>query len=98
MILLSFIVANYDAIVPPRRYRENNGAVVQFVSDHELAKVCGREAVACVKTVGMASVVYVLNPCRVLRRDEYSTILCHELGHVNGWTHPTGEVISTWRK
>lgn len=37
-------------------------------------------AVGC--TVG--STIYVPNPCRW--RDPYATLLCHEMGHVNGWS------------
>lgn len=85
LMLTSAIVANYDKIVPPAEFRDNNGAQVEFVSDSELASICGLHAAACTKRVGADEVIYILNPCRVIDHDEYSTILCHELGHVNGW-------------
>jgi hypothetical protein len=39
-----------------------------------------RYAVGC--TVG--GTIYVPNPCRW--GDGYATLMCHELGHVNGWS------------
>lgn len=76
-----------DIPPPPWPYQDNNGANVQFVSEYELLKVCGLKAAACVKIVGETPIIYVLNPCKVLRKQEYSAILCHELGHINGWKH-----------
>ena len=85
-VALLGLALNYSTIAPPWQYRDSNGANIQFVNDHELLANCGL-AVACVKLIGETKIIYVLNPCKVLKKEDYSTILCHELGHVNGWKH-----------
>jgi hypothetical protein len=79
---------SFSEVAPPSQFQGNNGANIQFVSDYELLKACGIGAVACVKTIGNnLAIIIVLNPCKTLKKEDYSTVLCHELGHVNGWEH-----------
>lgn len=83
---------------PPARFRGANDARVVF-SDN-----VGRDCVdaghkigfrartdltnACAVLGGPETVLIVKNPCR--ESGEYARVLCHELGHVNGWpvNHP----------
>ena len=67
---------------PPVRYQGDAIAGVVFTTEAHVQRMCPqvRHAVGC--TVGSA--IYVPNPCRW--NDPYATLLCHELGHVNGWT------------
>lgn len=83
---------------PPRQYRHGGEAKVVF-SDN-----VGRDCVAaghkigfrartdltnaCAVLGGAETVLIVKNPCR--ESGAYAAVLCHELGHVNGWpvNHP----------
>lgn len=79
---------------PPVRYRHDNAAYVTFTSqvsrdcyeaglrgDPDLTNAC-----AVISSEGVALIVP--NPCN--ERGSYAQVMCHELGHVNGWpvNHP----------
>jgi hypothetical protein len=68
--------------LPPQRFQGNTAAAVVFTDERTVQRMCPhvRMAVGC--TVGRT--IYVPNPCRW--GDAYATLLCHELGHVNGWS------------
>jgi hypothetical protein len=78
------ILAAQSPLIPPAEFQKNNGAQVEFVSDFRLVEVCkNARAVACSGMVGDEHVIWVQNPCKV--GGYYAAVLCHELGHVNGW-------------
>lgn len=86
-------------IMPPPQYRGDVRAVVITTSTQaETDAGCGKAApsmanAACAK-VGPGNEPYVIipNPCRFAERapdgELYAAMLCHELGHVQGWRHP----------
>jgi hypothetical protein len=46
---------------------------------------------ACVRSDGKGHAFLIAaNPCLAARRDLYAAILCHELGHLNGWPSTHG--------
>ena len=67
---------------PPVRYQGDGVAGVVFTTEGGVQSMCPAVGYAIGCTVG--STIYVPNPCRW--RDPYATLLCHELGHVNGWS------------
>lgn len=68
---------------PPARFQGDVVAGVVFTTEAGVQRMCpltgGQVAVGC--TVG--STIYAPNPCRW--SDPYAVLVCHELGHVNGW-------------
>ena len=95
MIPLIFLAAD-ATLLPPLRFQENNGAHIVFATPDQLALRCKdrhhesketRVARACADRVGGEWVIFAPNPCVVPQVwGEYAGWLCHELGHVNGWT------------
>lgn len=73
---------------PPERYQESRSAVVDFMGEGEAYAYCtstiGTPAIACANGYR----IWIDNPC--LHQGPYAALLCHELGHVNGWPgdHP----------
>lgn len=70
--------------LPPVRFQGDNrlGNIV-FVSD--ITTKCGQPPkgyrfLGCV----IDKIIYITNPCH--SEGKYAMTLCHELGHVNGWT------------
>jgi hypothetical protein len=76
--------------LPPLKYRGDISTTVAFVND--LNKACGeppkdKRWLGCRR----GGIVYMPNPCPTGQVEEYAKIMCHEMGHVNGWTrdHPS---------
>ena len=69
---------------PPQRFQGDASAVVVFTTEGHVQSRCpvARPAVAVGCTSG--GVIYVPNPCRW--RDPYAVLLCHEIGHISGWS------------
>lgn len=69
---------------PPTRFQGDTEAVVVFTTEGEVQSRCptprGKIAVGCT----VAGTIYVPNACRW--RDPYAVLLCHEMGHVSGWS------------
>jgi hypothetical protein len=77
----------YSTARPPERFQEDGASIVLFVDD--VSKVCGTppkgRIIACVRKAENGTPIMVLpNPCLV-KTEVYSHIVCHELGHINGW-------------
>lgn len=71
---------------PPSEFRGDNESKVVFTNPRSIMDMCGEKAIACVVEIGGEKVIYVPNPCRSRdRRDRYANVVCHELGHKNGW-------------
>jgi hypothetical protein len=77
---------------PPKRFRGDNSAKVDFVNPSRINEACGTKPdpnypeEAC-----QDGDHFVLpNPCTFPRSDFYAQVACHELGHENGWpgNHP----------
>lgn len=75
---------------PPIRFRKDSGAVVWFVSPRDLQMVCGGDAPVGMVYAGCQGekdgipIIAVPNPC-LFDNEPYAHVLCHELGHRNGW-------------
>jgi hypothetical protein len=69
---------------PPGRFQYDTAALVDFTTEGNVQSKCPmtppKVAVGC--TAG--GTIYVPNPCRW--KDPYAVLLCHEIGHVNGWS------------
>lgn len=85
---------------PPAKYQGDNLVVVRFLDPDKVPAACtsgvidmnGGVVTACVLRAGtVAQVMIVPNPCTWPNVSDIKQIMCHELGHANGWpaNHPT---------
>jgi hypothetical protein len=87
--LSMFLMAPVSAV--PENHADNT-VIVRFVTDpEEINQLCGPPPpgyiiMACVDKIG-GHVMTVPNPCVYKDHDAYARLLCHELGHTNGWRH-----------
>lgn len=65
---------------------------IEFIDPSDIPDRCvyrggveGMSDVETVKACRNSALVSIGNPCTIDRPDWYSNLLCHELGHVNGW-------------
>lgn len=86
----------YFAGLPPARYVKGGFVTVLFVHPDQLYEACGAPRVAGMELKGCARMmksgqkaVIVPHPCVALD-GQYTVVLCHELGHHQGWPgdHP----------
>ena len=79
-LLIFWVVA---AVAQPRRYQSAARVMVQFEPQENVQSLCALignpNAAACAND----QVMIVPNPCAY--RGYYAELMCHELGHVNGW-------------
>jgi hypothetical protein len=88
--LALFLMGLQPVPLPPNEYRGDKTAIIQF---GPVITLCGHLAgegeivLACASEKGQ--VMVVPNPC--LAEGDYARLLCHELGHLNGWSggHPS---------
>lgn len=87
----------YSDGTPPERFQKDGAAVVLFVSTQDdINAICGkapegRRTMACTHFEdGKAPIITMPNPCNVTY-DYYAHLICHELGHVNGWPRTHGD-------
>ena len=72
---------------PPVRYHKDDFALVAFTSDVEA--ICGKGApgyriIAC--AYSERRVVIMPNPCSMeFTGEQFARIMCHEMGHIQGW-------------
>lgn len=78
---------------PPARFQHNTIVPVQFADQSTMGITCAKRggasmlaSMACSSTDLMS----VPNPCTVANGGWYARMMCHELGHANGWAagHP----------
>jgi hypothetical protein len=86
MKILAAIMFAFIAL-PPIQYRHNTETAVYFMSAEGVESTCEMltqlpNRLACANS----NEIIAPNPCSY-RGDYYADILCHELGHVNGWSH-----------
>ena len=79
-----------SAVLPPAQYQVDASSFVRFGDRVDIQRECtgrvGNHSIACA-TIGGGS-IWIENPCDVYQADRsqhYAALLCHELGHVNGW-------------
>ena len=88
IVVVACSVASSGVVRPPERFQGDNWAVVTWVDIAEVDTVC-REAGATeagrIQGCARGRNVILPNPCRL---EGFSAeVTCHELGHVNGWSH-----------
>ena len=82
----------YSDGMPPARYRGNARATVRFSSQDEIVDLCGRPPCGLVVLACQQHKQLVMpNPCTYGAADKYAKLLCHELGHLNGWPATHGD-------
>jgi hypothetical protein len=87
------IEGSLDEIAPPDRFQSDNYAVALFGGPAAITALCGgvradgRVPLACTSDHTMA----LPNPCVFAHADFYAAIVCHELGHANGWPQNHGD-------
>lgn len=89
--------------LPPTQYQGDHVALVYFVDNPNSLKACGISQQldskggptvfrGCVRDTPLGQIVYLPNPCKDKKAtaENYGSLVCHELGHVNGWpsNHP----------
>lgn len=74
-----------DARLSPVDYHGDVRAAVTFVQPDEVVRLCdqGPTVVAC----QAGAQIIAPNPCLYVE-EYYAGVLCHEVGHMNGWRHP----------
>lgn len=75
--------------LPPQEYRGDYTTLSSVITlpDDRLREVCGSDhALACAGREGSFDVMYLPNPCR-FPTDPYAALLCHEMAHLQGWSH-----------
>jgi hypothetical protein len=81
-----------DSGMPPVRFQGNNAAVTVFTDRAGIEEYCGKAQpgyviVACRREhENGTSFIFMPNPCVIGDKEIYSRVMCHELGHANGWT------------
>lgn len=86
------IIAMEPVDGPPYEFRHDVAVQVEFLSAARVGRRCAERGV---KFLGMpgynsggcadATLMTVPNPCDAQSSGWYARLLCHELGHVNGW-------------
>ena len=84
-----------ETVLPPVSRRSDVRAVVEFIAPEAVASACGGaevaegtwgEALGCTVMWPGRPTIIIPNPC-AFPWDSYAALVCHELGHVNGWRH-----------
>lgn len=78
-----------SAAAQPRQYRGDATVTVRFANPTDVEGLCAMIGAPNSAACANDQIMIVPNPCRY--HGYYAEILCHELGHVNGWPpdHPT---------
>jgi hypothetical protein len=87
-LLAPLSVSASQVPLPPKQHQGDVTATVHFVSPERVTELCGgavkgKIVVAC--ATASPPQMAVPNPCS-FPGETYARILCHETGHVAGWT------------
>jgi hypothetical protein len=93
---VAFVLPHIGETVRPPLVRQGDArAVVEFIAPEAVAVECRGslvatgtwgEALSCARMYPGRPTLVLPNPC-AFPFDDYATLVCHELGHVNGWKH-----------
>jgi hypothetical protein len=74
--------------LPPEEFQSTASVVLHTVPQQEIGKHC-QFANACAVTGGAIGAVVMPDPCEYIetRAEVYAATLCHEIGHIAGWSH-----------
>lgn len=81
-----------ETLRPPLQYQGNARSVIEVIEPEKIEGECfagGPGALACTKMYPGRPTIVMPNPC-AFPFDSYAVMLCHEVGHVNGWEHGSG--------
>lgn len=79
---------------PPDEFKSNGAAIVLFTDKAGIDKACGAPPAGLIRLgcEGPLSdgtpMIAIANPCLFPPDDFFAGLMCHELGHRNGWRHP----------
>ena len=81
----ALLLAGCATTPPPEFQGDRDNVKVSFVADPD--RTCRTPEAGDGEILGceMFGRIWVKNPC--LETGAYAEVLCHELGHVNGYTH-----------
>lgn len=77
--------------LPPERFRGNAAALVYFTDRTGVEQLCGTAEppnimIACKRSFAGDGVIVIMpNPCLIGEAEFFAKIMCHEMGHVQGW-------------
>ena len=78
---------------PPERFMGDAAAIVVFTND--VPSICGQAPPGFVIRACASEkqrTIVMPNPCHPqFDGEEFAKIMCHELGHINGWPREHGE-------
>lgn len=66
---------------PPARFQHDQNVDVFFTNDSGITSNCPEGSYSCAND----KIIFLPNPCTI-KGDWFAAVVCHELGHVNGWT------------
>jgi hypothetical protein len=86
----------YSDATPPTRFQGGAMVELQLTDQAGVDKACHPrfgEPPAGMKTDACAFGTHIVapKPCAYAATDQYAHLLCHELGHVNGWPATHGD-------
>lgn len=94
--VLSSHPSYYSNQIPPARYQGDTTVQLQITNQSGIDQVChkafgappaGMKTDAC----EIDGRVIAPNPCAFAATDPYAKLLCHEIGHANGWPASHGD-------
>ena len=98
-LVVACSVASSGVVRPPERFQGDNWAVVTFVDIAQVDAACRQMGAVYhgpdggrIDGCAQGRNVVLPNPCRL--DGHMAQISCHELGHVNGWSHDLPAVTS----
>jgi hypothetical protein len=88
--------ALFSDATPPARFQHDRTITLEFAQGSDITRECqGRFGVppAGYKTNACYTGTRAImpNPCTFPQTDGYAHMLCHELGHANGWPRTHGD-------
>jgi len=82
----------YSDGMPPERFRANRKVMIQFGGQADIERVCGKAPCNMIMLACQPPNLLMLpNPCKYGPSDEFAKLVCHELGHLNGWPATHGD-------
>jgi hypothetical protein len=96
LIAAAVAATPYSDARPPVTLQQNRTVTVEFAGQGRINSVChslfgappaGMKTNAC----ATGQRLMLPNPCAFGPSDRYAALLCHELGHANGWPSTHGD-------
>jgi hypothetical protein len=89
----------HNSGLPPVRFQQESIALTAFVHPAKIDQFCGKAPKGMVtlgcaykpKKKGEPHLVILPDPCILGETESYAKLVCHELGHVNGWPRTHGD-------